>query len=759
MSPIDPITLNAAKPVRPRLQPSLKIEVGDAIRHAGLALAVGLGCVFFYPIFETWSFLLPLAAMLAICTAIALAVRGSGLATAPSLLVVLVGAIAVLPGLSHMPSASLGLPFPRALGELASGIANGPAEMLTLPVPVEATQSLLLVPLGIALLSFLLGIGFLHSSRPRLSMAGPVLSIVGSLSFGPRGREFVRVGAAMFLAAALLYLIALDRTTRRKSLLSKSRRALPIGSAAFLMATIGFAVLVGPTLPFVRDRDRFTLRTYRQLPFDPTSLTSPLSEYSYFGTPVHENQIFFSATGELPKRWRLATLDAYDGETWAVGNADANGEGLFQLVGARLRRASEITVGKIRVANVTLQKGWRDPWLPMPGPGVDIEISSKLQRSLRYNRNGEVMALLDLSKPNVSYRIDWLDVKDPPQSVIAAAQPDFTGGLGRLDNAPAIISKRAQEFTAGATTPYLKAKALEARLKDGFFSGAASPGHEIGRLSKMLQTAKSMQGNGEQYAALFGVLARSLGLPVRVVVGFEPPEQRVGGRSDVRGGDIIAWDEVNLVGVGWTRFDPIPEKTRSPKIESSKPLSDLDKKTTPPKPATRPDQNVLSEKTKQSKQKEVKKNNRLTWLRPVLIGAGIVITPFLMFGLVLGLVAGLKARRRKKRRRATDPARRVSGAWDELIDRARDTRLVEGQGTLLETAAATPQLPTTAREHLQTAALIADRAAFHPVAPTDDEATATWQLVDSFRRSLNEGASKWERLRRTLSLRTLATRR
>jgi hypothetical protein len=562
--PAPPTT--APKPKR-SLDLSVRIDVPELLRHIALVAAVGIGTAFFYPVFETWNFLLPVVALLIVCGLVALVAKGFRLAVAPSMLLVLVAAIFTMPGLARLPGANFGLPLPRALGSLGSAIANGPAEMLTLPVPVEATQSVLVVPLGIALLSFLLGAMFLHSSRPRFSVAGPVLAIVGSLSFGPRGREYIRFAAAGFLGAALVYLVVLDRTTRRKAITGKRRPMFPFASAAVLVGVMGVAVLIGPSLPFVQDRDRFTLRTYRELPFDPTQLPSPLSQYRRFFTPAVKNQVFFSASQELPKRWRLATLDAYDGTVWSVGKADANGDGLFQLVGARLRRKSEITVGRQRVAKVTA-KNWREPWLPMPGPGIDIVISSKLQRSLRYNREGEVMALLDLSKPEIEYTVDWLDLPTPDPAALDTAAADFSGGYGNLVDVPPLIVKRAQEYTAGATTPYAKAKALEARLQQGYFSDAVSTGHQYGRMLRMLETPQSMQGNGEQYAALFGALGRSIGLPVRVVVGFAPPSQRFGGVSQIRGRDMLAWNEVNFAGVGWVPFDPIPEQSRRPFLQS-----------------------------------------------------------------------------------------------------------------------------------------------------------------------------------------------
>ena len=55
------------------------------------------------------------------------------------------------------------------------------------------------------------------------------------------------------------------------------------------------------------------------------------------------------------------------------------------------------------------------------------------------------------------------------------------------------------------------------------------------------------------------LLARTAGLPTRVVVGFDAA--RSAGRSEVTAHDATAWAEVKLAGLGWVAFDPVPDPT------------------------------------------------------------------------------------------------------------------------------------------------------------------------------------------------------
>ena len=65
-------------------------------------------------------------------------------------------------------------------------------------------------------------------------------------------------------------------------------------------------------------------------------------------------------------------------------------------------------------------------------------------------------------------------------------------------------------------------------------------------------------GSSEQFASATAVLGRAIGLPTRLVVGFEPNERDDRGLWVVRGRDARAWAELYLAGAGWVRFESLP---------------------------------------------------------------------------------------------------------------------------------------------------------------------------------------------------------
>ena len=61
-----------------------------------------------------------------------------------------------------------------------------------------------------------------------------------------------------------------------------------------------------------------------------------------------------------------------------------------------------------------------------------------------------------------------------------------------------------------------------------------------------------------QFASTMAVMARTLGIPARVAVGFAPGEKLAKGGYLVGAHDAHAWPELYFQGVGWVRFEPTP---------------------------------------------------------------------------------------------------------------------------------------------------------------------------------------------------------
>src|SRR6185437_4819598 len=68
----------------------------------------------------------------------------------------------------------------------------------------------------------------------------------------------------------------------------------------------------------------------------------------------------------------------------------------------------------------------------------------------------------------------------------------------------------------------------------------------------------SKRGYCVQFSSAMAVMARLLGIPARIGVGFLPGTHQANGSYTVSLNDAHAWPEIYFTGVGWVRFEPTP---------------------------------------------------------------------------------------------------------------------------------------------------------------------------------------------------------
>lgn len=137
------------------------------------------------------------------------------------------------------------------------------------------------------------------------------------------------------------------------------------------------------------------------------------------------------------------------------------------------------------------------------------------------------------------------DVPPPLQERYTALPADFPGRVSEL----------AQEVAAGYDNPYDQARALEQFLRQYPYSlETPLPPSGVDPVAYFLFDLQ--QGYCDYYASSMVVMARALGLPARLVVGFlgQPPDET--GVQTVRQINAHSWVEVYFAGYGWVEFEP-----------------------------------------------------------------------------------------------------------------------------------------------------------------------------------------------------------
>ncbi|MFF9119754.1 DUF3488 and DUF4129 domain-containing transglutaminase family protein [Streptomyces massasporeus] len=259
---------------------------------------------------------------------------------------------------------------------------------------------------------------------------------------------------------------------------------------------------------------------------------------------------------------RIVSLDDFDGTTWKPSRRSITAvpDGTFpDPVGL------SPDVERTEIDTTISAADWyAQDWLPMPYPPSGVRISG----NWRYEPQG--MTLVGDHGQNtrgLTYQVKSLDVRPTAEQLASAGPPpaDVEGDFTELpDSLPSVVGRTARKVTAGAADPYDQA----VKLQDFF---AVNGGFEydtqvqVGSGSQAIaRFLKDKQGFCVHFSFAMAAMARSLGIPARVAVGFAPGSPQADGSVSVGLRDAHAWPELYFEGVGWTRFEPTPNRGSIP---------------------------------------------------------------------------------------------------------------------------------------------------------------------------------------------------
>ncbi|MBH0082965.1 transglutaminase domain-containing protein [Salinibacterium sp. SWN167] len=655
---------------------------------SGIVLALtAIGLVGFEPSFGGYSFLLPAIGglVLGATTAIVASIFRLNVVTTVTVAVVayfLCGAAIAVP----QQALFFVLPSLQALSTIAIGTVYGWADIVTLQTPIEAPQHITVVPYFatwvVALVSTSLAARWLPSTsrsawRYGVVLLGPLVIYLASILIGTDDPYQAGVRGIGFAVLALIWLgwrRSSDNVAQAGSQRIRSRKIA--GTAVVLTAAVLLGGGAGWWFAPAQDQ-RFVLRDEIEPPFDPLQYPSPLAGFRHYTKQVTDDVLFTVSGLKAGDTVRLATLDSFTGKLWNVTGAEssAEGSGTFSLVGRALPEQTFVTPETRNDVTFTMGE-YADVWMPSIGYPTDLVFTDgaalDARDSLRYNAATGTAVLTAGLREGDSYTIDAtvqqvLTVEELSDLPVAAVE------LPPVTASPDVVTAKAQEYAASATTPAAQLEAMRLALTTtGFLShGRASDtvasraGHGADRITDLLES-NQMVGDQEQYASAFALMARSFGYPARVVMGFAP--EIVDGQAvEVTGDDVTAWVEVAFDDVGWVAFDPTPDETDIPQDQTPKPQSEPQPQVRQPPRAEADAEDLLTPVELEESDEE---DDGLAFSIPgwvYVLGLSILIPALLL--LVPLLIIGLHKARRARRRRAAAAAHdQVAGAWEELVD-------------------------------------------------------------------------------------------
>jgi transglutaminase-like putative cysteine protease len=680
----------------------------------------------------------------AACLLVVLVVLASGMllrltALRPSLVAVgqLAAGIVTLTAYFAGSDAVLGLfPGPAALGSLQITVADGLDTVQRYAAPVPATRGLTLLLAGGVLLVALL-VDLLAVGRRSPAAAGlPLLALYCVPSaVVPQGLSwpYFIVGAAGWLLLVahdagstvlrwgrLLPRWGTSGAGSRESVMDDTS-ALAATGRRLGVAAIAVAVALPALAPGLSE-GLLTSGGSGDSRGSGLTVINPILTLRDSLTPRQNVEVLRLRTDQADVApLRIVTADKFDGKTWSpsvteVSRRQRANEGLPTPPGLGAGVSAQTYTMEVKVGDTLDQD-----FLPLPYPTRSVDIDGRWlydSSSLNVIGDGETVRGKD-------YTATYLAVRPTVDQLRAAGQPPLaiSSTYTRLPRSlPASVRAVAQSVTEGATSEYDKAMALQQWFRqDGKFTYSTEAPADGGG-DAVAEFLVARKGFCIQFSSAMAVMARTLGIPARIGVGFLPGRPGAGAWRSVLLTDAHAWPELYFEGTGWVRFEPTPASRSGAAPSWAQPATASatgDGGTAAAGSvgsANAAEQGASDAKTRQLEREEALPRTSpdgstpadavtgatstttaaVPW-RLVAAGAGILL-------LLLLVPATAVLGRRRRRRRARDPRALVEAAWYDLAERVGDL------GVVIPSGATPRQLAALVAEHLPTAGVAAGDA-------------------------------------------------
>lgn len=276
------------------------------------------------------------------------------------------------------------------------------------------------------------------------------------------------------------------------------------------------------------------------------------------GVPVLE----YTTTAKTPPYLRMTALDEFTGTIWHHKPNETNRLPSGNTIGPAPGLSEAVATSKVttRVQIENMESGW----IPAPYPVIGVH---GLDGRWEWNPKDLTIAGVNVSTQGQSYTAESLTVEPTVEQLKAAGTfvpPAVSRDLFVPFDVPKIITDTAKTVTAGAADEYDKAVDLQAYFQSGQFTySTVAPvrnSYDGDSMQSIAAFLKVKSGYCVHFASAMAVMARTLGIPARVAMGYLPGS--VSGSQDgralfeVTSDELHAWPELYFSGIGWVPFEP-----------------------------------------------------------------------------------------------------------------------------------------------------------------------------------------------------------
>jgi transglutaminase-like putative cysteine protease len=472
--------------------------------------------------------------------------------------------------------------------------------------PVRPVPGLVLLLAALFwILGFLLVAGLLNS-RPFIAVMTPLIVALQFVIIDRRPKGLIHVAVFLAVVAFAFLAIRLDERDKGSGRLHRvdashppSKRPTPAvtvlvtATVVAALAAVASAGNLVPTSGFVtwRSPAGYSDDYSGSVSYNPyTDIKASLISQS--SLPLFEAKVTGMAADQV--RYRTVTLDVYHNGRWQTDRIQAfpTYEEPWVTEAERYRGETVEVATTIRIKNLA------QPWLPAPPTSSFASALDEADdASLRIRRlDGSVYLPGDVTYPDMEYSIVadvprydaatlaslihtddgtlsplFQAAEDGGEFIPAPSEPLETLELDRIEFWTEVpeelgpgVAALAADVTTNLETNYEKALALEQYFRfsgDFTYSTDVPAQYTTSSVEDWLTDPENpyvRTGYCEQFATSMALMARTLGVPSRVVLGFTPGEPINDTTVVVTDRNAHSWVEIWVPELGWMAFDPTP---------------------------------------------------------------------------------------------------------------------------------------------------------------------------------------------------------
>ncbi|MGG5174027.1 transglutaminase TgpA family protein [Pseudarthrobacter sp. J1763] len=303
----------------------------------------------------------------------------------------------------------------------------------------------------------------------------------------------------------------------------------------------------------------------------PNGLNPMISLGSSLRSPSGGGQITYATDSASPLYLRSTTIDSFSGDTWGPDDRNSSRRTSLESIDPPVYQAGlEISqsLTSINTGNFV------SPYLPAPYPPSKVSglrgdwtwdpetLTAKGQGTNTENQR----YLVESTAPKITAA--HLNTASTENRDLPAIFTQLPSGI------PAVVSRTAETLGRSASTPFAKALAIQNFLRGPEFSysldAPVQGGYDGTGLDVLGEFLTKKSGYCVHFSSAMAVMARLLGIPSRIAVGYAPG-RLTGNKVTLSGQDPFAeyavdardahaWPELYFEGVGWVPFEPTPSR-------------------------------------------------------------------------------------------------------------------------------------------------------------------------------------------------------